>query len=83
MSFCLFSNYIGPLILFIRFLCYWFFIVVVVLGWLGQRAIEHPYTYLGGVFTVLYFVLLFSILLVFVLPHYLYSPYVVISTLIS
>ena len=58
MMFGLIRNYMSPLVLFLRSLVYCFVSVFVLLSWLGQRPLEHPYVMLRGVLTLFYFIVL-------------------------
>lgn len=47
------------------FNCRWLFLTVILLTWIGGSPVEAPYTFLGGLFTILYFILLYIIIIYF------------------
>nr|BAV78679.1 cytochrome b [Steinernema litorale] len=66
------DNYTSVLDYLNKFLVFNFIVVSVILSWLGQCLVEYPFTLLSVVFSVLYFVLIFFMFVMYNFSKYLF-----------
>lgn len=71
--FLLMDNYVRLLDLLNRFLVFCFIVLSFVLSWLGQCAVEYPFSIMSLCYTILYFLLVFVIFFFFWFSKVLFS----------